>query len=342
MKDAGLSNSPTPAPAYDASDVELSAELKKWTGTTPALHPVGELLDRHWEAAFAYARLCTSGPRPAGMLTTAAFTRLFGESLRQSGPTSAWRPHLLVTVRRLAAEWEGDHRHEMLHPELRSTSGGGNRVAARLLPAPDRRLLSRAFQNLPQSARCLLWHAEVEAEPLEIPAGLLGLSVSDAAVELGRARGRLREECLHVHREVVPQEECRRYIRLIDVTCRRRSFEIDPDLAKHLADCMHCRYAADQLNQFNGDLALALAEGSSAGVRAPIWSPAPDAPRRAPSWRSNRPIIEMATVERAPGPACPGPGSAHAHERARLHRTGRPPRFAPVRTQGRPAGGPPP
>ncbi|WP_327699379.1 ricin-type beta-trefoil lectin domain protein [Streptomyces sp. NBC_00459] len=298
MKDAGLSNSPTPAPAYDASDVELSAELKKWTGTTPALHPVGELLDRHWEAAFAYARLCTSGPRPAGMLTTAAFTRLFGESLRQSGPTSAWRPHLLVTVRRLAAEWEGDHRHEMLHPELRSRPGSESRVAARLLPAPDRRLLSRAFQNLPQSARCLLWHAEVEAEPLEIPAGLLGLSVSDAAVELGRARGRLREECLHVHREVVPQEECRRYIRLIDVTCRRRSFEIDPDLAKHLTDCMHCRYAADQLNQFNGDLALALAEGVLGwGARAYLESRPGRAAESAIVEVEQAPIIEMATVE---------------------------------------------
>ncbi|MDQ0936435.1 ricin-type beta-trefoil lectin domain protein [Streptomyces turgidiscabies] len=298
MKDAGLSNSPTPTSAYDASDVELSAELKNWTGTTPALHPVGELLDRHWEAAFAYARLCTSGARPAGMLTTAAFTRIFGESLRQSGPTSAWRPHLLVTVRRLAAEWEGDQRHEMLHPELRTRPGGESRVAARLLPAPDRRLLSRAFQNLPQSARCLLWHAEVEAEPLEIPAGLLGLSVADAAVELGRARGRLREECLHVHREVVPQEECRRYIRLIDVTCRRRSFDLDPDLAKHLADCKSCRYAADQLNQFNGDLALALAEGVLGwGARAYLESRPGRAAESAIVEVEQAPVIEIATAE---------------------------------------------
>ncbi|MYW16123.1 hydrolase, partial [Streptomyces sp. SID2955] len=65
------------------SDEELSAELKKWTGMSPALHPVGELFDRHWSAALAYARLCTDGPRAAGMLTTAAFTRLFGASLRQ-------------------------------------------------------------------------------------------------------------------------------------------------------------------------------------------------------------------------------------------------------------------
>ncbi|MEU9388373.1 hydrolase, partial [Streptomyces sp. NPDC048279] len=103
MNDAGLGNSPTPDRPFDVTDEQLSAELKQWTGATPALHPVGELLDRHWEAAFAYARLCTDGPRGAGMLTTAAFTRLFGESLRQAGPTAAWRPQLRLSGRHSAA-----------------------------------------------------------------------------------------------------------------------------------------------------------------------------------------------------------------------------------------------
>ncbi|WP_217237834.1 RICIN domain-containing protein [Streptomyces sp. AC555_RSS877] len=260
MKDAGLSNSPTPARPSDATDEQLSAELKKWSGATPALQPVGELLDRHWEAAFAYARLCTDGARPAGMLTTAAFTRLFGETLRQNGPTSAWRPQLLVTVRRIAAEWDGDHRRDMLHPELRAVSGGGDRVAARLLPPAHRRLLSGAFQRLPQSARCLLWHTEVEAEPLGTPAALLGLSEEDARVELRRARERLREECLQVHRELAPEQECRHYLRLLDVTYRRGGADIDADLRGHLDGCKHCRHTADQLHQFNAGLGGALAE----------------------------------------------------------------------------------
>ncbi|WSQ07276.1 ricin-type beta-trefoil lectin domain protein [Streptomyces sp. NBC_01231] len=259
MKEAGLSNSPTPARPSDATDEQLSAELKKWSGATPALQPVGELLDRHWEAAFAYARLCTDGPRPAGMLTTAAFTRLFGESLRQTGPSSAWRPHLLVTVRRIAAEWDNDHRREQLHPELR-TEDGGDRVAARLLPSANRRMLSGAFQRLPQSARCLLWHTEVEAEPLAIPAALLGLDEEDAGVELGRARERLREECLQVHRELSPEQECRHYLRLLDVTYRRRGVDVDADLREHLGRCRHCRHTADQLHQFNEGLGAALAE----------------------------------------------------------------------------------
>ncbi|MFJ4280318.1 ricin-type beta-trefoil lectin domain protein [Streptomyces massasporeus] len=260
MKDAGPSNSPASARRFGATDEQLSAELRKWTGATPALHPVGELLDRHWEAAFAYARLCTDGPRSAGMLTTAAFTRLFGETLRQNGPTSAWRPHLLLTVRRIAAEWAGDHRCDTLHPDLLAGTGDGDRPASRLLPSPRRRLLSGAFQRLPQSARCLLWHVEVEAEPLISPAGLLGLDEEGARVELGRARDRLREESLQLHRELAPDEECRRYLRLLDVTYRRGGLDIDPDLRAHIEGCGHCSAAADQLDQFNHDLGVALSE----------------------------------------------------------------------------------
>ncbi|MCX3289998.1 ricin-type beta-trefoil lectin domain protein [Streptomyces sp. NEAU-H22] len=260
MKDAGPSNSPASARRFGATDEQLSAELRKWTGATPALHPVGELLDRHWEAAFAYARLCTDGPRSAGMLTTAAFTRLFGETLRQNGPSAAWRPHLLLTVRRIAAEWAGDHRLDSLHPQLLTGTGDGDRPASRLLPSQHRRLLSGAFQRLPQSARCLLWHVEVEAEPLISPAGLLGLDEEGARVELGRARDRLREECLQLHRELAPDEECRRYLRLLDVTYRRGGLDIDPDLRAHIEGCGHCSAAADQLDQFNHDLGVALSE----------------------------------------------------------------------------------
>ncbi|MFC9842293.1 RICIN domain-containing protein [Streptomyces sp. NPDC060223] len=245
---------------FEVPDERLSADLKKSLGNTPANYPVGELLDRHWEAVFSYSRLCTNGVRPAGMLTTATFTRLFGESLRQTGPTAAWRPQLLVTVRRIAAEWLMDQRAEQVHPELRSGPDHDERAAVRLLPPANRRLLARAFQRLPEPARCLLWHTEVEAEPLSLPAALLGLADDDAVVELRRSRERLREACLEIHRELAPAEECRHYNRMLDVSLRRGGADLDPDLRRHMARCEHCRRAADQLNQFNGELALPLAE----------------------------------------------------------------------------------
>ncbi|QKW30575.1 ricin-type beta-trefoil lectin domain protein [Streptomyces seoulensis] len=261
MKYPDPSPSPEPHGPFGSTDQELSAELRKWTGATPATHPVAELLDRHWEAAFAYARLCTDGPNTAGILTTQAFTRLFGQSLRRSGPTAAWRPRLLVTVRRIAGEWSTDHRRETLHPELSAAAGAGEPVAALLLPPVERRLLSRAFQRLPQTAAALLWHAEAEGEPAAAPARLLGLDEAGARVELGRARERLREECLQVHRELAPDQECLRYFRLLDVTCRRGGVDVDPDLRQHLAGCTHCRHTAGQLAPFDAGLGTALAEG---------------------------------------------------------------------------------
>ncbi|MEV6939934.1 hypothetical protein AB0N19_37635 [Streptomyces sp. NPDC051132] len=236
------------------SDEQLSGALKNWTGASPAPHPVGALLDRHWAAALAYARLCADGPRAAGMLTTAAFTRLFGDCLRQAGPGAAWRPQVLVAVRGIAAEWSADERRELLHPALRSDA------RTLLRPAPGRPLLSRAFRRLPDTARAVLWHTEVESEPLAVPAALLGLDEEDTRAALRRARERLREECLQAHRELAPREECRRYPRLLDVTFRRAGTAMDPDLRRHLAGCAHCDRTAEQLARFHGGLGLALAE----------------------------------------------------------------------------------
>ncbi|MGP4045843.1 ricin-type beta-trefoil lectin domain protein [Streptomyces sp. 2A115] len=254
------SNSPATGSLFDVTDERLAADLKKGSGKRPAHYPAGELLARHWVAVFSYARLCTNGAQYAGMLTTAAFTRLFGESVRHTGPKAAWRPQLLVTVRRIAGEWDADKRRELLHPELQSGPDGESRAAALLLPPENRRLVTRAFQRLPESTRCVLWHAEVEAEDLAVPAGLLGIAVEDAATELDRARELLRQNCVESHRELAPEETCRRYSRLLDVSIRRGG-SIVPDLRQHLAECTHCQYAADQLNQAGGRLAVLLAEG---------------------------------------------------------------------------------
>ncbi|MFD6923353.1 ricin-type beta-trefoil lectin domain protein [Streptomyces sp. NPDC059944] len=261
MNDAVPSSSPDHGRLPEVvPDARLAAELRKSPGGTPANGPVGELLDRHWESVFAYARLCTVGVGPAGMLTTASFTRLFGDSLHQGGPTAAWRPQLLVTVRRMAGEWLTDERRELLSPDLLADVEHTDPQTDPLLPPEGRRLLARAFQRLPEEARCLLWHGETEGERLAVPAALLGLPVADAPAELRRARERLRESCLEIHRELAPEGECRGYHRMLDVSLRRGGADLDPDLRLHMTRCGHCRYAADQLNQFNGSLAVPLAE----------------------------------------------------------------------------------
>jgi hypothetical protein len=101
---------------------------------------------------------------------------------------------------------------------------------------------------------------DVEAEQLDEPAALLGLNPDDAAVKLERAREFLRSGCLDVHRELAPDQECRRYSRLLDVSLRRDDNVFDPDLHEHLAGCRHCRHAAEQLNHRDGRTAALLAE----------------------------------------------------------------------------------
>ncbi|MFE2042306.1 ricin-type beta-trefoil lectin domain protein [Streptomyces sp. NPDC059477] len=235
MLDAGSSNSPDPVP-----------------------HLVGELLDRHWAAAFAYARLCTDGSRAAGILTTAAFTRLFGQLPARGAPSPLWRQRLLIAVRRIAAEWGTDDRRAMLAPELRGDTD--RRGPVPLLPSTERRLIAVAFQRLPEPARALLWHTEVESDPLSVPAALLDLDEPGADLELRRARERLRAECVQAHHELAPSPRCGHFSRMLDVSCLRGGTGIDPDLGTHLDACPHCRNAADQLRRFHTDLGTVLAE----------------------------------------------------------------------------------
>lgn len=219
-----------------------------------------QLLARHWAAVHSYARLCTSSTQYAGMLTTAAFTRTFGEFGRRPGETVAWLPRLLVAVRGIAAEWDADQRRSQLHPDLHSGPGDGDRASVRLLPPENRLLVSRAFKELQETARGILWHAEVEAEDLAIPAELLGLTAADAPAQLERARELLRTATLEAHTTLAPREECRRYNRLLDASVRQGGAKTSRDVLRHMNKCGYCRYAADQLDQTGGRLPVLLAE----------------------------------------------------------------------------------
>ncbi|MET8827222.1 ricin-type beta-trefoil lectin domain protein [Streptomyces sp. NPDC004610] len=293
MLDAGSSNSPDPVP-----------------------HPVGELLDRHWEAAFAYARLCTDGTRAAGMLTTAAFTRLFGQWPAHGEPSPLWRQRLLTAVRRIAAEWSADERHALLAPELRAQLRGEPRAqprghgtrrapAAALVPSAERRLVAAAFQRLPESARCLLWHTDVESDPLAVPAALLDCDPRGADTDLRRARERLRTEAVQVHHELAPSPRCRHFSRMLDVTCRRGGAGLDPDLGTHIDACPHCRHTADQLRRFDTDLGAVLAEAVLGwGARPYVAARAARGTRAAgiPPRPVHAPLAAMPSQPGAPAP----------------------------------------
>jgi hypothetical protein len=106
-------------------------------------------LSRHWQPALEYARLCAVSEYAAGVLTAVVFTRLFGETLRRTGPTAAWRPRLLETVLAVAGECAEDRRNVSLRPELR-LGGSGRDDGPLPSPPEDRRIVFRAFRRPPR------------------------------------------------------------------------------------------------------------------------------------------------------------------------------------------------
>lgn len=169
------------------------------------------------------------------------------------------RPQLLMAVRDTVKEWAADQRISAVLPELRKPTGARGLRAARSVTPERRRLAERAFRALPGASQCLLWHTEVEAETITVPAGLLGVDTVTAAAALEQAREQFRTACVRAHHELAPSRECRFYNRLLDVPIRRGG-SLLPDVQRHLTECRYCRHAAEQLSHFEGGLEELLAE----------------------------------------------------------------------------------
>nr|WP_234333830.1 RICIN domain-containing protein [Streptomyces viridochromogenes] len=234
------------------SDRDLVASLGKADANARA---VALLMARHWRATYDYAAIClVSTASSAAMVAAAAFHRVLG---RPAG--GALRPQLLTAVRELVKEWAADGGISALMPELGKPTGGRGLRAARSVTPERRQIAERAFRALPGASQCLLWHTEVEAEPITIPTGLLGVDADTASAALEGVREQFRTGCVRAHRELAPTRECRYYNRLLDVPMRRGGALL-PDVQQHLTECRYCRHAAEQLSHFEGGLDVLLAE----------------------------------------------------------------------------------
>ncbi|WP_320778341.1 RICIN domain-containing protein [Streptomyces sp. CRN 30] len=252
------SRPPRPGVVPGMSDESLAARLRG-RPESGAGDPVAMLMARHWQSAHDYAAIClASSGDTASMVTAASFRRVLeGLALGESG--IALRPRLLVTVRNLVKQWSAEEPLAGVLPDLRKPAGGRGMRAAQSLTPENRKLAERSFDALPALSQCLLWHTEVEAEPITVPAGLLGVGVDTASATLEQAREQFREGCVRAHRELAPSRDCRFYNRLLDVPIRRGGALL-PDVQDHLVQCRYCRSAAEQLSHFESGLGSLLAE----------------------------------------------------------------------------------
>lgn len=249
---------PPPGGVPGESDENLATRLRGRPDGEVA-PSVALLMARHWQPARDYAAIClASQAEVASMVTAATFHQVL-DRLALGEAALAVRPRLLAAVGETVRVWSAEDRISGVLPELLKPAGGRGMRTAKSMTPENRKLAERSFQALPGLSRCLLWHTEVEAEPISIPAGLLGMDTDTASAALEQAREKFREGCVHAHRELAPSKDCRFYNRLLDVPIRRGGTLL-PDVQQHLAECPYCRFAAEQLSHIEGGLGVLLAE----------------------------------------------------------------------------------
>lgn len=314
---------PPPGGASGESDEDLAARLRG-RPDGEAAQSIALLMARHWKPAHEYAVICLASPsETASMVATAAFHQVL-DRLALGEPALALRPRTLVAVRDTVKEWTAEDRITDVLPDLVKPNGGRGMRAAKSMTPENRKLAERSFQSLPGLSRCLLWHTEVEADSIAVPAALLGMDTDTASAALEQAREKLREGCVHAHRELAPTKDCRFYNRLLDVPIRRGGALL-PDVQQHLSECPYCRSAAEQLSHFEGGLGILLAEAVLGwGARRYLELRAGRTPQDAGRGRSGgrHGAARRRILERIPTPGRRDPGTGDGLRSSRTLLTG--------------------
>ncbi|MCD7441665.1 RICIN domain-containing protein [Streptomyces lincolnensis] len=237
----------------DASDTRLTDLLRADSAT--AYQALQELRARHHPSVLAYARLCATGETPARQLAAQAFTLAARETARGIDPGVPWRHRLLLLTVREAATWAADARAAGLDPTLLLVL---NSTATDDPPLPP---LLAPFQSLPPRAQGLLWYGVVEQEPPGRTAAYTGLSPEDAAHDTDRALQALSQACLRSRLAASTDPHCADFRRLISESVRPDSPRESADLRSHMAHCVHCTTAHEELSALRDAPPGALVEG---------------------------------------------------------------------------------
>ncbi|GAA2729754.1 sigma-70 family RNA polymerase sigma factor [Actinocorallia aurantiaca] len=220
----------------------------------------GELRERHGRAALRLAGLLTRGREEAEAVTAGAFAAVF-EILRQGGgPSDAFRPFLLTTLRRAVAGHR-DTERETFDPDIPFVDPA--------LAGLEGRTVVRAYLSLPERWRAVLWHTAVEGtSPGRVPQ-LFGIGADGVTALAHRAREGLRQAYLQLHLAEALPPECRPVLDRIRVYLRGDLTDREAvRVRSHLRGCARCRTAVADLKDVGGRLpdvaALVLGTAASA------------------------------------------------------------------------------
>jgi len=253
----------------DASDARLTELLRADTSTVYAA--LQELRTRHQPSVLSYARLCTTSEPAARQLAAQAFTLAARETARGVDPSVPWRYQLLLLTGRVAASWSQDDRSSGLDVGLLLLLNTTD-------PAPS---MLPAFLSLPSRTQGLVWYGIVDREPETVTAAFLGLTREDVVHGTGPALQSMAQACLKSRLAASDDPRCGDFRRLIEESVRPDNPRDSADLHAHMAQCVHCTGAYEELTALRDAPRATLAEGLSA------WAGASYAMRGRAEARSN-------------------------------------------------------
>ncbi len=247
------------ASPHGRSDADLIASVR-----AGRIEEYGALYERHVEAADRLARQLCPDRGSADDVVAEAFATVLDTLREGRGPDSAFRVHLLATVRTTA---EGRARKTRLGagpaaPAVSAPSSTDHAAGAWGNPTHpaqpeylERSLVARAFSRLPERWQVVLWHTVIERESPSDVAPLLGLSPNTVSALAYRAREALRQECLQAHLAETSARRCRATAAKLGVWARDGlSIRERAQVEQHLDHCARCRALADELADINASL----------------------------------------------------------------------------------------
>ncbi len=222
----------------------------------------GVLYERHLAAARRAAVSLAATTAEREDLVAEAFTRVLRVLRAGRGPSEAFRPYLLVTMRNVACTATRRGVELSLYadvPDAASVDEMGHRLHGNV--AAD------AFASLPERWRMVLWHTQVEGESPATIAPLFGMTPNSVAALAYRAREGLRQAYLEQYLPTVPRRDCRAVADQLAGWVRHGfSARKMRRITAHLDRCADCRGVADDLAKINDGLR---------GLLAPILLGAP-------------------------------------------------------------------
>ncbi|WP_285107841.1 sigma-70 family RNA polymerase sigma factor [Promicromonospora sp. MEB111] len=200
------------------------------------------LYERHSAAARALARQYVTAADAEDVVAD-AFSKLFEMLRRGVGPDAGFRPYLYTMVRHRSFDVSrgAARTRPSTDDEIESVLG---RVASKDDPALqgfERSVIAKAYVDLPERWREVLWYVLVdELKPAQV-APVLGLSPNGVSALLYRAKEALRAGYLQQHLTHAPSDTCRTVNPLLGGYVRaslskRETTKID----EHLSTCATC------------------------------------------------------------------------------------------------------